>query len=388
MRIAALVALSCLANCCLSAVHANELNFPPEHLDFFEQKVRPLLLKRCTGCHGSEKQEAGLRLDARSFVLKGSDSGEVFDANAPHQSSLISAIRYEDYEMPPSGKMADEEIAIIEHWVKLDLPWPKEESPAPMESFDQRLEDHPQIHWAYQPVSNPALPKVDALTKNGIDHFVAKKLADRGMSMADEADRRTLIRRATLDLHGVPPTSEEVEAFVSSDDPTAYANLIDRLLSSPRYGEKWGRHWLDVARYADTRGYSPGNQEPRLPFAFAYRDYVVDSINRDTPYDEFIREQLAADYFAEEGDRRLAGLGILRVGRQFSRREETLDDQIDVVTRGMLGLTVSCARCHDHKYDAISMADYYGLFGIFDNVEPTMPLVGPLDQDPDRKSVV
>jgi len=382
MRIAALVCASVLASCCVAASHAAEPQFPPEHVEFFEKKVRPLLVRRCTNCHGAEKQEAGLRLDARSFVLKGSDSGEVVDSEALDDSTLISAIRYEDYEMPPSGKMPPEEIAVIEQWVKLDLPWPAEETPAPERTFDQLLEDHQQTHWAYQPVSNPAPPQVDAEVENDLDRYVAKKLFDQGMSMSDRADRRTLIRRATMDLHGVPPTSEEVKQFVANDQPDAYEKLIDRLLASPKYGEKWGRHWLDVARYSDTRGYALANVEPRLPFAYAYRDYVIDSINRDTPYNEFIREQLAADYFAEEGDRRLAALGLLRVGRQFLKGEDTLDDQIDVVTRGFLGLTVSCARCHDHKYDAFSMADYYGLYGVFDSVEPTMPLVGPIDQDP------
>ena len=202
-------------------------------------------------------------------------------------------------------------------------------------------------------------------------------------------ERRTSLSSSTTgenlpnsDLTGLPPTAEEVEAFVNDQDPNAFEKVIDRLLASDQYGVKWGRIWLDVARYSDTRGYLNDGQDRRFPYAHAYRDYVIDSFNRDTPYDEFLKEQIAADYFAEEGDRRLAGLGLIRIGRQFLKHQDTIDDRIDVVTRGVLGLTVTCARCHDHKYDAINMADYYGLYGVFDQLEETMPLVGPLDSDP------
>ncbi len=360
-----------------------ENKFSPEHIEFFEKSVRPVLMKRCVECHGPEKQESGLRLDARSAVVKGGDSGAAVVAGKPDESELIQAIRYETYEMPPSGQMPAEEIAAIEKWVKLGLPWPEEAEPLQPASFDERLVDDKQHHWSYQPIKNPAAPKVDGdWATNDIDRFVQARLSEKGITPSEKADRRTLIRRATFDLTGLPPTAQEVEAFVNDQDPAAFEKVIDRLLASDQYGVKWGRIWLDVARYSDTRGYLNDGQDRRFPYAHAYRDYVIDSFNRDTPYDEFLKEQIAADYFAEEGDRRLAGLGLIRIGRQFLKRQDTIDDRIDVVTRGVLGLTVTCARCHDHKYDAINMADYYGLYGVFDQLEETTPLVGPKDADP------
>lgn len=386
MRIVAM-SLAMLATACLpvivSAQEQAETKFDPEHIDFFESKVRPIFIKRCVSCHGEEKQESGLRMDARSAILHGADSGKVVVPGKPEESGLIRAIRYEDYEMPPSGQMPEEEIAAIEHWVKLGMPWPEEAEPAVPLTFDERLVHDKANHWAFQPIANPEPPQVESdWPRNEIDRFVLNRLQENEMTPASLAARRTLIRRATLDLHGVPPTAEEVQAFVSDESPDAYAKLIDRLLASPKYGEKWGRHWLDVARYSDTRGYLNNGQDRRFPFGFAYRDYVIDAFNHDVPYDQFIKEQLAADYFVEEGDPRLAALGFIRVGRQFLRYEETIDDRIDAVTRGVLGLTVSCARCHDHKYDAISAADYYGLYGVFDNLQETTPLIGPEDADP------
>lgn len=360
-----------------------EDKFSPEHIEFFEKSVRPVLMKRCVECHGPEKQESGLRLDARSAVVKGGDSGASVVVGKPEESDLIQAIRYETLEMPPSGQMPAEEIAAIEQWVKLGLPWPEESEPLQPASFDERLVEDKQHHWAYQPIQNPPAPKVEGnWAANDIDHFVLNRLAEKGIAPSDKTERRTLIRRATFDLTGLPPTAEEVEAFVNDNEPNAFEKVIDRLLASDQYGVKWGRIWLDVARYSDTRGYLNDGQDRRFPYAHAYRDYVIDSFNRDTPYDEFLKEQIAADYFAEEGDRRLAGLGLIRIGRQFLKQQDTIDDRIDVVTRGVLGLTVTCARCHDHKYDAINMADYYGLYGIFDQLNETTPLIGPIDADP------
>jgi len=357
--------------------------FPPEHIEFFEKSVRPVLMRRCVECHGPEKQESGLRLDARSAIVQGADSGKVVVEGQPDESGLVQAVRYETYEMPPSGQMPAEEIAAIEKWVKLGLPWPEEAEPLQPASFDQRLLEDKQHHWSYQPIENPPAPEVEGdWAANDIDRFVKHRQSEAGISPSELADRRTLIRRATFDLTGLPPTNEEVEAFVNDQDPGAFEKVIDRLLASDQYGVKWGRIWLDVARYSDTRGYLNAGQDRRFPYAHAYRDYVIDSFNRDTPYDEFVKEQIAADYFAEEGDRRLAGLGLIRIGRQFLKRQDTIDDRIDVVTRGILGLTVTCARCHDHKYDAINTADYYGLYGVFDQLEETTPLVGPKDADP------
>lgn len=377
-------ALSIATMVCLLPSYASaETKFPAEHVEFFEKSVRPVFMKHCISCHGAEKQEAGLRLDARSAIVKGADSGKVVVEGNPEESSLIQAIRYETFEMPPSGQMSKEEIGAIEEWVKLGMPWPGEAEPIQALSFDQRLVNDKQHHWAYQPIQDPPAPEVTGdFAKNEIDQFVVKRLADNGIVPAELTDRRTLVRRATFDLTGLPPTQAEVDAFVNDESPDAYEKLIDRLLASPQYGVKWGRIWLDVARYSDTRGYLNDGQDRRFPYAHAYRDYVIDSFNRDTPYNEFIKEQLAADYFAEEGDRRLAGLGLIRIGRQFLKHQDTIDDRIDVVTRGVLGLTVTCARCHDHKYDAINMADYYGLYGVFDPLNETTPLIGAIDSGP------
>jgi len=344
MRLALLVCFA-ISPLLLPAQLFAEQEFPADQLDFFEKQVRPILVARCISCHGEEEQESGLRLDGRATLLKGGDSGSAVVPGKPEESLLVSAIHYQDYEMPPSGKLPDGEIEVLERWVKLGAPWPKSVDLIRPATFDEQLQLDKAQHWAFQPIADPAPPKVEeAWIKNPIDQFILKRLTDNGLAPSPAADRRTLIRRATYDLTGLPPTPEEVARFASDESPEAYQKLIDRLLASPQYGERWGRHWLDVARYSDTRGYLNNGQDRRFPYAHAYRDYVVDSMNRDTPYNEFIKEQLAADFFAEDGDRRLAGLGLIRIGRQFLKHEDTIDDRIDVVTRGVLGLTVTCAR--------------------------------------------
>jgi len=362
----------------------------PEQEKFFEEKVRPLLATHCYSCHGPEKQESGLRLDSRKAILLGSESGKVAEPGNPEESSLIHAIRYEGYEMPPEGQLKAEEIKSLEHWVKLGMPWPEgdAETAAPL-SFDELLVEHRKTHWSYQPITDPAPPSVEPVDgkdwpRNALDHFVLARLQAAGMSPSPEADKRTLIRRATYSLHGLPPTPEEVAAFESDTSEGAYEKVIDRLLESPRYGQHWGRHWLDIARYSDTRGYAFGGQERRFPNAYTYRDYVVEAMNADLPYDQFIKEQLAADFLVEEeGDTRLAALGLIRVGRQYINGQETIDDRVDVVTRGLQAMTVSCARCHNHKYDALHQADYYSLHGVFSSIDEDNPLIGtPNEEDP------
>ena len=224
-------------------------------------------------------------------------------------------------------------------------------------------------HWAFQPVTRPSVPAVSgaAWPSGALDHFVLAKLRENGMQPARRAGRRTLIRRVTLDLTGLPPTPGEVDAFVAADSPGAYRRLVERVLASPRFGERWGRHWLDVARYADTKGYLAGNQARLFTHSYTYRDYVIDAFNADLPYDRFIIEQVAADKLELGDDKQpLAAMGFLTLGRRFlNNPHDIIDDRIDVVTRGMMGLTVSCARCHDHKYDPIPIADYYSLYGVF-----------------------
>lgn len=341
---------------------------------FFEAKVRPILAGHCLTCHGPKKQESGLRVDSRQALLEGGDSGErAVVPGDPERSLLVKAVRHEgDYHMPPRGKLPDDAIAALTQWVQRGAPWPASSQPAaPPPSAAALAEEHRRTHWAYQPVQRPELPPVRQVDwpRQRLDTLVLAGLEAAGLTPSPQADRRTLIRRLSFDLLGLPPTPQEVEAFLADPAPDALERLVDRMLASPRYGERWGRHWLDVARYADTKGYAFA-QERRYPYAYTYRDWVIRALNRDLPYDEFVRQQLAADLLPPASDPdeqrgRLAALGFLTTGRRFNNRNDDLDDQIDAVSRGLLGLTVACARCHDHKYDAIPTEDYYSLQGVF-----------------------
>jgi hypothetical protein len=345
---------------------------------FFETKIRPVLAERCWSCHGPEKQTNDLRLDSRAAALEGGFEGPSIVPGEPDESLLIAAVRQDgDLKMPPKGKLDDAAVADLVEWVRRGAPWP-EGSPAA-----ESKEDRARVHWAFQPVRKPPVPRVadPGRVATPIDAFVVDRLARAGLTPSPEADRRTLIRRLSFDLIGLPPTPEEVAAFAADTSPDAYERLVERLLDSPRYGERWGRHWLDVARYADTKGYV-FTQESRYPFAYTYRDYVIQAFNADKPYDRFIKEQVAADLLPDRDPTSLAALGFLTVGRRFLNvQEDIMDDRIDVVTRGLMGLTVACARCHDHKYDPIPTEDYYSLYGVFNNsIEPEeLPLLG----DPD-----
>jgi len=356
----------------------------PQAIEFFEKHVRPLLVSKCQSCHGPKRQQGGLRLDTRAGLLKGSDNGAVVVLGQPEKSRLIKAIRYEgDVQMPPKGKLPEEAIAHLTEWVKMGAPWPEE--PVKTEELSPSAAEARRRHWAFQPVKKPCPPAVkkSAWVKTPIDAFVLARLEAQGLSPAPAADRRTLIRRLTLDLHGLPPTPEEIAAFEADHSPDAYARLVDRLLASPRYGERWGRHWLDVARYADSKGYV-FTEERRYPFAYTYRDYVIRAFNEDLPYDQFILQQLAADQLPLGEDKRpLAALGFLTLGRRFLNNiHDIIDDRIDVTMRGLQALTVGCARCHDHKFDPIPQKDYYSLYGVFaSSVEPKdLPLIAKPEQ--------
>lgn len=334
----------------------------------FETRVRPVLADRCLNCHGPSQQKSGLRLDSREAVLKGGDLGPAIVPGDPDQSLLINAVAHTDdfLKMPPGPEtLPDEVIHDLTDWVRAGAPWPQA-SP----SADSN--PSPTTHWAFQPLRKPDPPAEQSAddADNPIDAFLRARLDPLGLTFSPEADRRTLIRRLSFDLTGLPPSPEEIQEFLSDVAPEAYARLVDRLLDSPRYGERWGRHWLDVARYADTKGYV-FDQERRYPFAYTYRDYVIRAFNEDKPYNQFIHEQLAADLLPERGDPSdLAALGFLTVGRRFlNKQEDIIDDRIDVTTRGLLGLTVACARCHDHKYDPIPAEDYYSLYGVFASSE-------------------
>ena len=354
-----------------------------EQIEFFEKSVRPILINRCLKCHGPDKQESGLRLDEGEAAAKGGDGGPVIVPGQPDKSSLIAAVRYQgDLQMPPSGKLPEAELATLVAWVRMGAPWPKgahNSGPAP--AAPRSPQEAPTTHWAFQPVVRPASPAVKQADwcRNAIDHFILHELEAKGLTPSVPADRRTLLRRVSFDLIGMPPSANEVEAFVRDPAPDAWPRVVDRLLASPHYGERWARHWLDVARYADTKGYV-FTQERRYPFSYTYRDYVIRAFNDDLPYDRFITEQLAADRLPLADDNRpLAALGFLTLGRRFMfNTHDIIDDRIDVVSRGLLGLTVTCARCHDHKFDPIPSADYYSLYGVFaSSQEPDEePLIG------------
>jgi hypothetical protein len=339
--------------------------------EFFESKVRPVLAENCFSCHGPEKQKGGLRLDSRAALLKGAGGEPVVVLGEPEKSILIKAIRHDgELKMPPKTKLPAAAIEALTTWVKMGVPWPEA---AGVKGASTVAEARAR-HWAFQPVRTPVPPAVRhrEWAQSPLDLFILAQLEEHGLEPAPAADRRTLIRRASLDLIGLPPTPEDVEAFVSDGAADAWEKVIDRLLASPRYGERWGRHWLDVARYADTKGYV-FQEERRYPFAYTYRDYVIRAFNDDLPYDQFIVQQIAADRLPPGDDKRpLAAMGFLTLGRRFLNSvPDIIDDRMDVVMRGLQGMTVGCARCHDHKFDPIPMKDYYSLYGVFQSsVEP------------------
>ena len=344
--------------------------------EFFENRIRPVLVERCFPCHGEAtkpNKAGGLRLDGREHLLKGGKSGSAAVPGNPDASLLIRAVRGTDEHllMPPVPMKAltPAQVQDFVAWVKLGLPFPTT-AKAPLDLSAARR------FWSYQPIKEPPLPKITQADwpRASLDHFVLAKLEAKGMKPSPPADRRTLLRRATFDLTGLPPSAEEMEAFLADTSPEAYAKAVDRLLASSQYGVKWGRHWLDIARYGDTRWVGAG-EDKRWPFAYTYRDWVIQALNEDMPYDRFVTLQLAADQVHGAKPRDQAALGFLTVGRWFTGTlPDVIDDQIDVVTRGLLGLTVQCARCHDHKYDPISSKDYYSLYGLF--AASRMPVEG------------
>lgn len=344
----------------------------PEDAELFETRVRPLLARRCIACHGEKQQSGGLRLDAPEALARGGGRGAALVSGEPDKSLLVAAVRQTDaLKMPPSGKLEPQEIELLTAWVRRGAPWPGYHMADLLKKAANGaylLTPGQKNHWAFRAVRKPSLPRVRnaAWIKSPIDTFLLAGLEARALKPSPAADRRTLIRRATFDLIGLPPTAEEVEAFRKDPSPNAFEKIVDRLLASPRYGERWGRHWLDVARYADTKGYV-FNEDTVYHNAYTYRDYVIRAFNSDLPYDQFLREQLAADRLAQGEDRRsLAALGFLTLGRRFLNNiHDIIDDRIDVTCRGLMGLTVGCARCHDHKFDPVPARDYYSLYGIF-----------------------
>lgn len=351
----------------------------PDDAEFFEKRIRPLLANSCYECHSHEarKNKAGLYLDNREDLLKGGDTGVAVVLGEPEKSRLIEAVRWTDpdFQMPPKQKLSESAIKDLVRWVKMGAPWPKGESNKPAGSAQElaAAEKRKAEHWAWQPVARPVPPAVQqsGWARDGMDHFVLSTLEQRGLTAAPEADRRTFIRRAYFDLVGLPPTPEEILAFEKDASPDAYEKVVDHLLASPHYGERWGRHWLDVARYGEDQAHS---FQPRLyPQGFRYRDWLARAFNQDMPYDRFVMEQIAGDLL-EDGDKfeRASALGFFALGPVYygdGKMFDQYDDRIDTLTRGFLGLTVACARCHDHKYDPISSKDYYALAGVIASSE-------------------
>ena len=343
---------------------------------FFETSVRPVLAIRCFQCHGPEMQKGKLRVDSLTALLRGGRSGPALQAGKPDESLLVQAIRHDGLvQMPPKMKMSAKEIADLTTWVKLGAPWPDAKVVVKIDAKDREpsFTKEQTSHWAFQPVKKPGLPAVrnGDWVRSPIDVFMLAKLEEKGLKPAPAADPRTLIRRVYFDLIGLPPSVEAVEAFVKDCDGTngqpaaAFAKVVDELLASPRYGERWARHWLDVARYADSNG-----MDENLVFgnAWRYRDYVIQAFNSDKPYDQFVREQIAGDLLKEPNP---VATGFLCIGPKMLAEDDPvkmemdiIDEQLDTLGRAFLGMTFGCARCHDHKYDPIAASDYYGLAGI------------------------
>jgi cytochrome c553 len=367
-------------SCAVASRAADPATSDQRTAEFFESKIRPVLAARCFECHGGgAKSEGNLRLDSRAALLRGGDRGPAVKPGEPKESLLVSAINHGDVvQMPPKTKLPAHEIIDLTAWVAQGAPWP--DAPAtsqPQTAAGRQFEitSADREFWAFKPPREPVVPPVKATRwlKNRLDPFVLAPLEVRGLEPAAPADKRTLIRRATFDLNGVPPTPEEIESFLADKSVDAFAKVVDRLLASPRYGERWARHWLDIARYADSNGM---DENMAMANAWRYRDWVVAALNNDKPYDQFIREQLAGDLLPPADDatnfERLIATGFLVLGPKMLAEDDPvkmemdiIDEQVDTVGRAFLGLTLGCARCHDHKFDPIPTADYYSLAGIF-----------------------
>ena len=339
---------------------------------FFTTRILPLLAHNCFACH-TDSRLGGLRLDSREAVLQGGKSGPAILLNDPEDSLLIQAVSYTHsrLKMPPTGKLKEEEIADLRSWIKSGAVWP--ETSVPKAAPLYVITPERRAFWAFQPVRKPPLPTVknEDWVRSPIDRFILAKLEESGLKPVGPASKQALIRRATFDLIGLPPSPEEVDGFVNDNRPDAFAKVVDRLLSSPHYGERWGRYWLDLARYAD--GQLGASKDTPYENAFRYRDWVIQALNEDMPYDVFVKAQIAADRL-DGGNREklLPGLGFLALG-------DSADERVDVTTRTFLALTVGCARCHDHKFDPIPTKDYYSLAGIFQSSQTDEIPLAPND---------
>lgn len=362
-----------------SQLHATELaELPPEQAAFFEEKIRPVMIKHCYKCHSQKenKSKGGLTMDNRSALRAGGGSGYVILPGDPAGSLLMKAIRHldEDLQMPPDYKLSRRIINDFEEWIKMGAPDPRVDDPGDV-AMNWRDPKLARDFWAFKRPVKPSVPSVKDASwpHNEIDHFVAAKREELGLKAVGDADKATLARRAYYDLLGLPPTPKTIENFTRSNDPTAWGRLIDMLMDSESFGEKWGRHWLDVARYAESCG---KEANITFPHAWRYRDYVIKSFNEDKPYDRFIQEQIAGDLLPSKSNEEKAELivatGFLAMGpkslneaNQAQFRMDLVDEQIDTMSKSILGVTIACARCHDHKFDPVSQREYYAMAGIF-----------------------
>jgi cytochrome c553 len=347
-------------------------------MELFEKHVRPLLVEHCVRCHGPEKTQAGLRLDFREGMRVGGDSGPAVVPAKPAESLLLSALRYEDFEMPPRGKLPDEQIRQVERWIRSGAADPRESPDAEDESRSlPEAIAKGRDYWAFRPIEPPEVPERSEWGVNQIDVFVQSAMQSRGLEPTSDADPASRLRRLHYDLTGLPPSPETVAEFVANPSADAYEHLVDELLNDKAFGETWGRHWLDVVRFAESSG---GGRTLMFPDAWRYRDYVIDSFNRDLPYDQFVREQIAGDLLASDDwkdrKRKLVATGFLVLGpTNYELQDKTVlemdivDEQLDTMGKAFLGMTIGCARCHDHKFDPIPTSDYYALAGIFKSTQ-------------------
>ena len=379
-----------------SVAQDDQNEFSAAQLEHFETKIRPLLAKRCFECHGPDAKEAegGLRITSRGALLKGGDTGPAIVPGKPDESILIDAINYgEVYEMPPDSKMPADEIALLTEWVKQKAPWPKVNDAHLNETKSFDLDDRKKSHWAWTKPGQVKTPPVKnkSWPRDGMDFFILAENEKAGLEMAKPVDRRTWIRRVYFDLIGLPPSPEQVQRFVDDKSKKAFEKVVDELLASKHFGERWARHWMDLIRYAETCGHE---FDYPIPHAHQYRSYLIRAFNSDVPYDTFIKEQIAGDLIenprlhkTEKYNESVLGTGFWHLDEATHapvdvRLDEAnhIDNRIDVMSKSFLGLTVACARCHDHKFDAISTEDYYAFAGFMQSTRRQLAMLDPYNK--------
>jgi hypothetical protein len=389
-----LLASCAVASCLPGASSTSAQGTEPDRQGtaFFEQKIRPVLVDRCYPCH-ADKARGGLRLDSRANLLRGGDSGPAIVPGKPRDSLLLKAIGYEhpDLKMPPKGRLPTAVVADFEKWIQMGAPDPRDGKAAAGIKVDL---EKARRHWAFRPLGNPEPPPVKdrAWVRSPLDAFIQRKLEEKGIAPAPEADPLTWLRRVYLDLTGLPPTPEEQRGFLKDLSPRSFERVVDDLLARPHYGERWGRHWLDVARYAESKGYE---SDGARPFAWRYRDWVIEAFNRDLPYDRFLTEQLAGDQLPDPDARGQIATGFLVLGPFDTiaadgkqARYDALDDVVATTSSAFLGLTLACCRCHDHKFEPLAQQDYYRLLAAFDTmkVDAQIPVGSPAELQAARKA--